>query len=744
MNRTERLVPFLLFSALVAQGPIWQRTPSVSPGPQAPAKANLAPALSTVQLDQPRADGPLWAIGHDWKAAIDGTGFSYVPFFGSEAPRNFPLRIELAQVSVGGEPLALAVGTPVGEGTRVTTDRGSLTERLDLELRTVEQSFVFDHLPRRGALRIDLRLQGELAGTATADGIVFANAHGSVGYRKAVAIDAGGAELALPIVWDGAMAHLEIPADFVAKAQLPLVVDPILNTNPGLAPAPAQTQYQRSPDLATIQGPTRNCVVWKRQWSATDQDCWVVITDGSLAATTSPIAIDFSFESWEHVAVAGVSFARNFLVVSQVDLGGVSWIGGRLVTASGLTGSELDIERDGVVGHPGMNYRPDVGGDPFAYSGARFTVVWEHDTGPGDRDIYYKQVQSNGLLVSSMPSLIVIDTRNETHPSISKSCRAFGTSDRWTVAWQRSNYAFTDEDIVGAQIDPVGYLIQGPYGIATTSAMETLPQASSLANIEGANYHAVVFQLLSGGQNDVACHIVGDSGALFGQWNLSQMEALGLYQSRNQIFPDVDSDGVRFAIGHSEFTGSDYNTMVSTVAFLPSNNSLRIDDERVLLGSTPGVDDYWTPICAEFSGSNQASPRYFVAGANIGANEIAVWDYGGFLPGQYYFPFGSQCGSLAITASGIPALGNRISFSLATSNLSGFVFGFPGLQGLGVCNCVLGVANGVTVPNPHVWQIPNSPSLVNAFTLSVQGWSFGGSACLGAIDLSDTIDFVIR
>lgn len=741
MNRIERCVPFLLFSALVAQGPTWQRNPAVSPTPEAPATTRLEPALSAVLLDQPRADGPLWAIGHDWKAAIDGTGFSYVPFFGSQAPRNFPLRIELAQVSVGGEPLALVPGTAVGNGARVTTDRGGLTEQLDLELRAVEQSFVFAQLPNRGAVRIDLRLQGEFLGTATGDGVAFANAHGSVGYRKALAVDAAGAVLALPIAWDGSLAHIEIPAEFVRKAQLPLVLDPILNTNPGLAPA--QAQYQRSPDLATIQGPTRNCVVWKRQWSATDQDCWAVLTDGSLVTTASPIAIDFSDESWEHVAVAGVSYARSFLVVSQVDQGGVSWIGGRLITASGLTGLEIDIERSGVVGHPGMNYRPDVGGDPFAYSGARFTVVWEHETGPGDRDIYYKQVQSNGLLVTSMPSLIVIDTRNETHPSISKSCRAFGTSDRWTVAWQRSNFAFTDEDVVGAQIDPVGYLVQGPYGIATSAAMETLPQASSLANIDGANYHAVVFQLLNGGQNDIACHIVGDSGALFSQGNLSQMEALGLFQSRNQIFPDVDSDGVRFAIGYSEFTGSDYNTLISTVAFEPSNNSLRIDDERVLLGATAGVDDYWTAICAEFSGSNQASPRYFVAGANIGANDLAVWDYGGFVPGQYYTPFGSQCGNLPISASGIPALGNRISFSLATSNLSGFVMGFPGLQGLGVCSCLLGVAYGVTVPNPHVWQIPNSPSLVN-LTLSVQGWSFGGSACLGAIDLSHTLDFVIR
>ncbi len=744
MSPTQICVPLVLFGALLAQDASTRRGAPPAPLPPAPTAVAFDQLPDQVLFDQPRPAGPLWALGHTWKASVDGAGFDFIPFFGSQAPHNFPLRVRLAGATVGGEPLALPAGTPIRTGTRITTNRGSLVERLDLNLRAVEQSFVFASLPNRGAVRVDVQLGGPFEAVATPAGLRFVTAHGEVTYEKAIAIDATGMQLALPIVWNGTTAQMEIPAAFVVNARLPLVLDPLLSVNPGVGNGASATEYQRYPDLATLQSPTRNCVVWRRQWSATDQDCWGVIVDDAPIPTSAVFPIDISLESWDRPAVAGAQIQRNFLVVSQIDLGGQSWISGRIADESGTTGFEIDIERQGVVGMAGMNYRPDVGGDPIGIGAGPFTVVWEHETGPGDRDIHYKQVRSDGTLHNAMPSIVYTDPRNQTHPSISKSCRGFGALDRWTVAWQQSNGTFTDEDVYGAMIGPYGVLLQGPYAIATTAAMETLPSASSRAIVDGASYHAVAFQRDSGGQNDILCQIVRDDGTQFGQFNLSQREALGIFQSRNQIFPEVDSDGARFAIGYSEYSGTDYDTFVSTVAFEPSNNSLRIDDERVQLGSTVGVDDYWTAICAEFSGGNEWSPRYFVAGANILTNNIAVWNYGGFVPGQQYFVFNSQCGNLPIQATGVPAIGNRITFSLPTSNLSGFVFGFPGFQSLGICNCVLAVQSGVTIPNPHTWQIPYSPSLVNAFTLSVQGWAFGGSACLGSIDLSNTLDFVIR
>jgi len=107
----------------------------------------------------------------------------------------------------------------------------------------------------------------------------------------------------------------------------------------------------------------------------------------------------------------------------------------------------------------------------------------------------------------------------------------------------------------------------------------------------------------------------------------------------------------------------------------------------------------------------------------------------------------TQCGPLGISAAGVPALGNIVSFTLATSWwqwFSGFVFGFPTLTGLGVCACNLGVTSVANVGGPvHSWAIPRNPALVGV-TLSIQGFATNGNACLNSLDLSDTIDFTIR
>ena len=82
-------------------------------------------ATDRVHFDQPHRDGSLWALGRSWKASFDQTGSTVIPFFGSLAPRNFPLRLEVARASVGGKPLTLTTGQPSVTGTTVRTNRGA-------------------------------------------------------------------------------------------------------------------------------------------------------------------------------------------------------------------------------------------------------------------------------------------------------------------------------------------------------------------------------------------------------------------------------------------------------------------------------------------------------------------------------------------------------------------------------------------------------------------------------------------
>ena len=746
-----------LFSSLPAQDtPSLMNSPlpptvsaATASVPQAPRThgsghpaTNAALALSPVVVfDRPTENGPLWAMGHDWKASFDGRGFLFIPFFGSEAPHNFPMRLELAHVTVGGQALELNEGQPVATANTVCTQRGSLVEVVHTDLREVEQSFVFETLPNRGALVVEVSMTSELACSAMADGLMFRNEIGNVVYRKAVAVDAAGARLPLEIAWHGTSARIEIPAAFVARAQLPLVLDPVINVNSGLAPG--VTQLQREPDVATIETPGSTCVVWRRQYSATDMDCWATILDSNLAPTSALVAIDYTGLSWSAPAVASNTYAQKFLVVSQVDSGAASWISGRMIDTFGIMGAQFDIERNGVVGLPGNKFRPDVGGDPYYGVTAYFTVVFEQEALPGaPRDVYFKQVTQAGALRTTNPIALAVTGSNETNPSISKSNR----TANWCVVYQRTA-SVGDENVNAAEISWFGGLAVAPYGIASQVINEISPHVSSPADIGGYRHFLIAFQrIFSSGNSNIICDLRISGGSSVQNFDLSLAEAGGAAQGWNQILPEVDSDGVRFAVGYTEqWQGLyDYDTRVSTISYSPTTLVWAIDDVRVFLGAS-GNDEYWTRMAADSGSGSAPSPRYKIVSANYGSNDIQVFDYGGYSPGPLFTTRPMQCGTLSITASGTPALGNPVTFTVGNGALSGTILGFPGSIPLNVlgCNCTQGVVNGLYLSNPLVWTIPPDSAYIG-ITLSVEGWTVAGSQCLGFVDLSDTIDFTIR
>ncbi|MFN9707432.1 MAG: hypothetical protein ACK595_21780 [Planctomycetota bacterium] len=276
----------LLLAALPAQDPV-RPAPTLAPLPEvAPSQEDLV-AQKLRQLGQQRAvcfddrapDGNLWAVGTAWKAAFDARGATVVPFFGSHAPQNFPMRLELDRATVGGEPLALADNKPTHTAAQVRTDRGSLVEVYDTRLETLEQSFVFSQLPNRGDVSVEVEIATELDASQIPGGLRFANEFGYVDYTKAVAVDQKGMQLELPIEWTGTAARMTIPASFVQQAALPLVLDPVLNYWFGVGGA---SQTNRESDVASFQaGGGRTLMVWKRTWSASDNDCWGVLFDGA-------------------------------------------------------------------------------------------------------------------------------------------------------------------------------------------------------------------------------------------------------------------------------------------------------------------------------------------------------------------------------------------------------------------------------------------------------------------------------
>ncbi|MBL8723395.1 MAG: hypothetical protein JNK49_05080 [Planctomycetes bacterium] len=718
-----------------------------------PVPPTTLPLPTAVAFDQPEANGPLWAIGGTWKARFDGLGFDFVPFFGSEAPQNFPLRVELQAARIGGIALPLHRGQVERHGAAIHTARGPLVEVVDTAMDQIEQSWVFAELPQRAAVVVDVRLAGAFAASRTERGLRFTNDHGSVDYHGAVARDAAGKSLPLEIEWLGDAARIEIPAHFVATAQLPLVLDPVLSTNSSVAPGLPANRAQRAPDVASV-GPNRiACVVWSRTWSATDEDLVVQLLNADLTQAFASQYIDFTSESWALPRVAPNHHSQSFLCVAQVTVGGATWIGGRLINTANVMGPQLAIEKAGVAGHlPGNKFRPDVGGDPYSFqnnTAAFYTVVFEHEAAAGNRDVYVKQVNQDGSLRQVTPIALHTAAFNQSAPAIGV-CNGPGTlSNRMLVTWQSQNaVAPFDDDIWGAYVEWNGNVLIPAFRITSSPRNERNPAVSSIANVGGADHLLLAFEEDFGTDNDVMLRVMNWSGTVLASSSLSNTSAGGAFLLRNQVAPSVDSDGTRFVVGFSEYSGTDYDTYAVTLAYLPATATLRIDDDRVPLGATPGVDEFGSSVFADFSGSSNPNFRneYLIAGANYGSNDIEVRRYGGFRNGSFVV-FPTQCGALTITTTGVPAVGSTVSFALNVPwwQYAGFVFGLPAYSPLSVCNCVLGASAIANVPGAtHNWTIPRDPNLVGSFTLSIQGYALGGSACLGQIDLSNTLDFQIR
>src|SRR6185503_17206275 len=146
-------------------------------------------------------------------------GFTYIPFLGSDAPKNYPLSFSIADIRAGGRAVNKAADAQVSmQGDRVLINHGGVVEQYDLATDSVEQSFVFDSLPAKGDLSVKLSIQGEFAASVEGKGLKFAHQRGAVSYDKAMVLDAAGHKLSMPISWANGQAELRVPASFIASA----------------------------------------------------------------------------------------------------------------------------------------------------------------------------------------------------------------------------------------------------------------------------------------------------------------------------------------------------------------------------------------------------------------------------------------------------------------------------------------------------------------------------------------------
>jgi hypothetical protein len=691
-------------------------------------------------------DGTVLVATDSWKASFDQNGPTFVPFLGSDAPRNFPASFRLQSVTVDGQQLPQGNVPPVRNGDRVSYQRAGLTEAYDVRAEGLEQTFTFATLPSRGEIAVTMGVQSDLEVSPRDSGFTFANGLGSFRYGAATAIDANGNRLALATTYANGALTITVPQSFVAGAALPLVIDPMIGSVTQLTNS---VRTVTSADIACLVGADEYVAVWEHVYSQTDSDVYVQRYDGSMAPQGIAAIVDSSVNSWRKCRIAALNAYNRYLVVVEASSGAVPapWIAGRVVLGGGSlsTLAQFDIEKAGMPSHLGNASNPDVGGDPSLATPTYFTVVWEYAFGPGDHDIYMKQVTQDGQLRAAAPTAIDTSFDNEHNPVISKTDGPSPTaSQEWAIAYRRDYQNLSTGQIRAALVTWDGQLVNNVSYPLTGST----PNNEGSWSVSSPTDQARVYLMVQTRYNSQT-GLSEIHGTAFDQSGGVLVPVTRILTSPSSVAlsvrsPDVDCDGFRFAVGFNEvWTTSPLDLDVWFATFGVTNGQIYRHD----------VDSAARTTDVE-NGPSLVARR----GAGNGHVHGAVWCHDltsstGRIESQNYESLGvggvtmraTGCGSLTLTESGTPQLGDQITFSLTGNGLKGFVVGAPVSVPLGICpGCTQGVNGNSVIVSQLVVNIPWNAALVGG-TFAFQGFEFTiGGPCLGQIKLSNTADVTVR
>ena len=442
----------------------------LAPTPHSQGTEAVAPSLGQgfgLESEGNRAT----AAGPDYKARFEPGLVVFTPALGSRAPRNLPLAWRLVGAERGSILPADPAAAPSVESSLVVYRHGdALVERYAIRSEGIEQSFVLHSLPAGpGELKMRMALETELEGRTLDDGREGARFQweglGGVSVGAVTGIDAEGRTVRGRVRVEGSELVLALPADFVDRAALPLVVDPLVGVFFDVADS--ATLDDTDPDVAYDVDTDSYFAVWQRVFSFDDSDIRGrrFQADGTLLGNVLLIENDDDVQSWPP-KVANVNAADRYVVAwhqANPD-DGASEIAGRTVTTV-PGGGALGPIRLLAEGGEGHRY-PDLGGDR-GESRREAVMVWRKDGyGILSRKL---GVEADGSLTLYQASEVVVDTAGVawTKPAISKCS---GDVGRYLVAFKDilgqgvSARALSNEAIpLGTQLDdlvPVADIVQ--------------------------------------------------------------------------------------------------------------------------------------------------------------------------------------------------------------------------------------------------------------------------------------------
>lgn len=452
MKTSFLLVPFLAFAASARTHDVLSAPDSLAESvasrelPRAAVPADTERVASPVAfpgLDPTRVyftqpedvdnaaeqDQTIWARGDRYKASFDTRGGTYYPLFGAASERHHPIALSPRVVLLGGAPLDLsAPARAVRRGDRVELDRGAFVEAYDLRANDVEQSFTFARLDRDGELVLSIPLDTDLVASEGSEGLVFRHELGSVTYSRAVAIDARGARCAAPTHFVADTVEIRVPASFVASAELPLTIDPVVTTFPIDATA---NRFFGDADMAYDPDSHTWTAIYAEDVGPENDVLSVVFGDDPSTGGT-PSFIDLSTDDWQHARIADNRAAQQFLVVgARTPPAAATVIEGRWIPAPGSAAPSLALTISGS--ESGTKRWPDVGGDSNPSGPTGYCVTYQLDKTSTDSDVVARLVDANGAQLSTTPLVVGTEAgKHSIEPAISASTNG---SNEWSIAW---------------------------------------------------------------------------------------------------------------------------------------------------------------------------------------------------------------------------------------------------------------------------------------------------------------------
>ena len=584
-------------------------------GPVAPRVPSVGDRRERLHFDQ---DGVAhWARARRYKARAGADGFTYVPFLGSTASRNYPVAMGVSSVTVGGQPLAFdEVADVRRDGDAFLLDRGPVDVRYDLALDTVEQSFTIETGGAIGDLVVVLDVASELQGGAVGAGFRFAGPEGGVDYGAATAFDGAGRHVHVPAALDGGQLRLTVPAAFVAGAGGVVVIDPVFSTYQVFP----NSSEVRDVDVAYDLGDDVFTYVFEDPWSATDNDIYLVAVSADNGTYEHGLYVDFTTRDFNDPEVAGLNAENMMLVVATNEIAGDDdEIHGRLydVSAQSVQGASF------VVGDTGgglwSNARPDVGGNSSSTPGQRFLVTWE------------RMFDSTG---STLPRFTTVDAAGNvgalgtvlqggggdlecTWVRCSESTGRPSTVNVWNVCFSYRDTGTGDEELRVAQLNADG-TVASSVGTAVGSGLGASFETIDISDaIEVPGYdptYLVVYDDFTFGDEDVTA-VICRNGYSVRRVDINASEHANL--SLNQNFPKVATTDEEFIVAYSEQSGGEWHT-VTTALDLVEGSRLAISERRTDLGlADPGLGTDGSPgMASRFSGGLYGS-RYIGIGWEV-------------------------------------------------------------------------------------------------------------------------------